>query len=198
VIRHCDCLFLHGIGNALKIMNQLATLRTFQAKPSNLKKKMALIAFVLGAISFTLAVTKVAGTNNGAYFFAGGITAMALAFRFWSMQVHNPMAVTFAGNGITIIEGSSNETITWPELESIRYRIWRGGHYWEFKKRGRETTFDYYVDGLSAAQREELRQTVASLTFPGVSIETAYRPFEAKGEVMFAAGDAVRRATNQS
>ena len=198
MIRHSDCLFLHGIGNALKIMNQLATSKTFQAKPSNLKKKMALIAFVVGAISFTLAITKVVGTNNGAYFFAGGITAMAFAFRFWNMQVRNPMAVTFAENGITIVEGSSNETITWRELESIRYKIWRGGHYWEFKKRGRESTFDYYVDGLTSPQLNELRQTVASINFPGVSVETVSRPFEAKGEVIFAAADAVRRATHSN
>jgi len=176
-------------------MNQFATPKTFQAKPSNLKKKLALGVFVAGAISLTLALTKVVGTDNGAYFFAGGITAMAFAFRFWNMQVHKPMSVTFAEGGITISEGSSPEIITWPELEAVRYKFWRGGHYWEFKKRGRNATFDYYVDGLTSAQLEELRQAVASINYPGVSIETAPRPFQA-GETVVAVADAVSRSTH--
>ena len=176
-------------------MNAFAVAKTFQAKPSNLKKKVALAAFIVGAISFTLAITKIIGTNNGAYFFAGGITAMALSFRFWSMQVHNPTAVTFAENGVTIAQGSSSETIAWAELESIRYKVWRGGHFWEFKKRDRKSTFDFYVDGLSAAQRIELSNAVSSVKTPGATIQTDYNPLESKGELVFAAADAVRRAT---
>ena len=37
-------------------MNQFATPRVFQAKPSNLKKKLALAAFAVGAIAFTLSL----------------------------------------------------------------------------------------------------------------------------------------------
>lgn len=66
-------------------MNQFAVPKVFQAKPSKLKKKVALAAFLIGAVSLTLALTGVVGPGNGAYFFAGGITAMALAFRFWSI-----------------------------------------------------------------------------------------------------------------
>lgn len=177
-----------------KTMKQLATPKTFQAKPSNLKKKIALVAFIVGAISFTLALTRVLGVDKGAYFFAGGITAMIFAFRFWNMQVHNPMAVTFTENGISIIQGSSNEMITWPELESIRYKVWRGGHFWEFKKRGRESTFDYYLDGLTSSQIDELRQTVASIDLPGILIQTEYRPFDVQAERILTITDAVGRS----
>ena len=168
---------------------------TFQAKPSSLKKKVALFAFVAGAISLTLAITKVVGTNNDVYFFAGGFTAMVFAFRFWNMQVRNPMAVTFTDSGITITEGKSSETIAWSELESIHYKVWRGGHFWEFKKSGRQSTFDYYVDGLTSAQLDELRDAVSSIKLPGASIETVYNPLRSKGDLMFAAAEAVGRAT---
>jgi len=84
-------------------------------------------------------------------------------------------------------------TTAWPELESIRYKVWRGGHYWEFRKRERKSTFDYYVDGLTAAQLNELREAVSSIKLPGVSIETVYNPLASKGELIFAAGEAVGR-----
>jgi hypothetical protein len=158
-------------------MNQFTTPRVFQANPSDFKKKLALIAFAAGAISFTLAVTGVIGEANGAPFFAGGIVAMAFAFRFWSMQVRNgPKVVTFDAGGITIANRSASDTVPWSELESIRYRVWRGGHYWEFKSRSRKQTLDYYVDGLTSAQLDELRETISSLQLPGVLIEPFYNP----------------------
>ena len=70
-------------------MNQFTTPRVFQANPSKFKKKVALVAFVAGAVSLTLAATGVIGTANGAPFFAGGIVAMVFAFRFWSLQVRS-------------------------------------------------------------------------------------------------------------
>src|SRR6266540_1335614 len=112
-------------------MNQFAAARVFQAKPSKLKKKLALVAFAVGAIAFTLAITGVIGKANGGLYFAGGIVAMAFAFRFWNMQVRSPTVVTFDTGGITIANSSSSDTIKWAELESIRYRAWRGGHYWQ-------------------------------------------------------------------
>ncbi len=157
-------------------MNQFAVQKVFQAKPSKLKKKVALAAFIIGVVSFTLAVTGVVGQGNGAYFFAGGITAMALAFRFWTMQVHNPTRLTFKPEGAEIAQRSSSETIPWTELESIRYRVWRGGHFWAFEIRGREQTLDYYVDGLTSAQLEELRETISAIKLPGVLIQTSVQP----------------------
>ena len=157
-------------------MNQFAVPKVFQAKPSKLKKKVALAAFIIGAGSFTLAVTGVIGQGNGAYFFAGGITAMALAFRFWNMQVQNPTRVTFKPEGVEIAQRSSGETIPWAELESICYRVWRGGHFWAFKIRGWEQTLDYYVDGLTSAQLVELRETISAIKLPGVLIQTSVQP----------------------
>jgi len=157
-------------------MNQFAVPKVFQAKPSKLKKKVALAAFVTGAVSFTLAVTGIIGQANGAYFFAGGIAAMALAFRFWNMQVQNPTRLTFKPEGVEIARRSSAETIPWAELESIRYRVWRGGHFWAFEIRGRKQTLDYYVDGLTSAQLEELRETISAINLPGVLVQTSVQP----------------------
>jgi hypothetical protein len=158
-------------------MNQFTAPKVFQAKPSNFKKQLAFAAFAAGAIAFTLAVTGVIGAANGGPFFAGGLVAMVLAYRFWTMQVRDgPMAVTFDGSGITIANRSASNTIPWAELESIRYRVWRGGYYWEFKSHNRKKTLDYYVDGLTAAQLDELRETISSLQLPDVRVE----PFPAQ------------------
>ena len=158
-------------------MNPFATPKVFQAKPSNLKKKLALVAFVVGAIAFTLAVTGAIGTANGGPFFAGGLVVMAFAIRFWLMQVRSgPTAVTFDTSGITIANRSSSNTIAWAELESIRYRASRGGHFWEFKSRSRKDTLDYYVDGLTSAQQEELRATISTIQLPDVLIELHFNP----------------------
>jgi hypothetical protein len=161
-------------------MSEFAIAKVFQARPPNLKKKIALVAFAVGAVSFTLAVTGVIGTANGGPFFAGGLVAMAFAFRFWNMQVRSgPTAVTFAVDGITIGNRSSADTIAWPDLEAIRYKVWRGGHFWEFKSRKKEQTIDYYVDGLSMAQLEEMRQIVSTIKLPNVVIEPVYNPLPA-------------------
>jgi hypothetical protein len=157
-------------------MNQFAVPKVFQAKPSKLKKKVALAAFIIGAASFTLAVTGVVGPGNGVYFFAGGIPVMAFAFRFWNMQVRNPTRVTFKPEGVEIAQRSSGETIPWAALESIRYRVWQGGHYWAFKTRDREQTLDFYVDGLTSVQLEDLRQTISVIELPGVLIQTSVQP----------------------
>jgi hypothetical protein len=160
-----------------QIMEQFATPKTFQAKPSKLKKQIALIFFVGGAIALTLAITHVIEPGNGTFFFAGGIVAMAFSFRFWNMQVRaGATAVTFDTGGITIANRSASNTIVWADLAAIRYKATRGGHYWEFKARSREKTYDYYVDGLSSPQQEQLREAIASIKLLGVLIEPFYNP----------------------
>jgi hypothetical protein len=158
-------------------MEQFATSITFQAKPSKLKKSIALIAFVAGAVTFTMAIMKVGNPGNGPIFFAGGLVAMAFAFRFWNMQVRvGPMAVTFDPHGITIGNRSSINTIPWPELAAIRYKATKGGHYWEFKARGRDQTIDYYLDGLTSAQQADLFAAITSIKLLGVLIQPIHDP----------------------
>ena len=155
-----------------EIMNQFTTPKVFQAQPSNFKKRLALVAFAGGAIAFALAMTGVVGPANGGPVFAGGLVAMVLAYRFWTLQVRDgPMEVRFSAGGVTIAHRAASNTVPWAELESIRYRAWRGGHYWEFKSHNRKKTLDYYVDGLSPAQLDELRETISSLQLPEVRVE---------------------------
>src|SRR5690349_970740 len=98
-------------------MNQFDVPKVFQAKPSKLKKQIALIAFLAGTAAVTLVVTKVISqANYGAYFFAGGITLAAFAIRFWNMQVFNLYKVTFKTEGIEIGKRSSAETVAWAQL----------------------------------------------------------------------------------
>jgi hypothetical protein len=93
---------------------QFAAPKTFQAKPSGLKKKIALVVFIAGAIAFTLAVAKVIEPGNGMFFFVGGILAMAFAFRFWNMQVRaGATALTFDTRAITLANRSALQIIEW-------------------------------------------------------------------------------------
>jgi hypothetical protein len=159
-------------------MNQFTTPRVFQARPSNFKKMLALVVFSAGAIACTMVVTGVIGTTKGGPLFAAGLVAMALSFRFWSMQVRSgETVVTFDAGGIAIANRSASNTVPWAELESIRYRVWRGDHYWEFKSRSCKKPLNYYVDGLTATQLDELRDTISSIQLPGVLVEPFPNPF---------------------
>lgn len=156
---------------------QFAAPKTFQAKPSGLKKKIALVVFIAGAIAFTLAVAHVIQPGNDMFFFVGGILAMAFAFRFWNMQVRaGAMALTFDTRGITLANRSTLQIIEWGELAAIRYKATRGGHYWEIKARSRDKTYDFYLDGLSSTQQDALRETITSIKIMGVLIEPFYNP----------------------
>jgi tRNA(His) 5'-end guanylyltransferase len=159
-----------------KAMNQFTTPKIFQAKPSSIKKKIALVFFIAGAILFTLAMAKVIEPGNGAFFFIGGLLAMVFSARFWLMQVKSgPQALTFDSNGITIAKKSSSETIPWGDLISIRYMA-GSSHYWEFRHRGSEEPAYYFLDGLSSADQENLLQTITSIKLLGVLIQPIYEP----------------------
>jgi tRNA(His) 5'-end guanylyltransferase len=159
-----------------KVMNQFTTPKTFQAKPSSAKKKIALVVFIAGAISFTLAVAKVIEPGNGMFFFIGGLLAMVFSARFWLMQVkRGPQALTFDSKGITIANKSLDEIIVWGDLLSIKYMA-GSSHYWEFRWRGSEERAYYFLDGLSSAQQAELLQTITSIQLPGVLVQPVYDP----------------------
>jgi hypothetical protein len=163
-------------------MNAFVEAKVFQAKPSNFKKKLALAGFVAGGIAFALGVADMMGVfrlPNAEFYFGGGLVAIIFAVRFWNMQVRNgPTAVRFAADGITVSDNASKDTIPWADLKSVTYKVWRGGHFWEFKRRNREDTVDFYVDGLSSAQLDEMRETVSSINLPGVEVhvEPVYNP----------------------
>jgi len=159
-----------------KAMTQFSTPKTFQAKPSSIKKKIALIVFIAGAISFALAMAKVIEPGNGMFFFIGGLLAMVFSARFWLMQVkRGPQALTFDSTGITISNKSSDEIIPWADLLSIKYMA-GSSHYWEFRWRGSEERAYYFLDGLSSAQQAELLQTITSIKLLGVLIQPVWDP----------------------
>ena len=158
-------------------MNQFSTPLTIQARPSALKKKIALFAFIGGAGALSWSIWGNSDKEIGGYFFAVGLVTMAFAFRFWNMQIRNgTTAVTFDSTGTTIANRASSETILWTDLEAIRYKAWQGGHYWQFKSRSREETIDFYVDGLTSRQLDELREVVSSIQLPNVVIVPFHDP----------------------
>jgi hypothetical protein len=161
-------------------MDTFETPKVFRANPSKFKKRAFLVAGLTGACALLWAFFGKGGVDVRGYFFAGGIVLVIFSVRFWSMQVwKGPSELTFDSAGVTLADTSSRVTVPWAELQSIRYWVDRGGHYWRIQSRTREDSLDYYLDGLTHRQREELRETIESIQRPDVKIVPYYNPFEA-------------------
>lgn len=157
-------------------MNDFATPKVFQAKPGRLKRRAFCLAAVVGAGAITWGILS---NSQHAYLgFATGPVLLALSFRFWNMQVRNgPWELTFNTEGVTMANKKKRESISWRDLESIRYMI-LGGHHWEFKSRTQTFTVDYYVDGLTGAQRKDLEETIKGINLPNCKIVPFYDPLD--------------------
>ena len=159
-------------------MSHFESPKIFQAQPGAHKKRLFLLAGLAGAASVAFATWTKAKSGNEPFFFAGGITAVIFALRFYFMQVRNgPARLTFSTEGITMADKKSSESVSWGELEAIRYVAGRAGHHWAIKPRGR-SSLDFYLDGLTMKQQEELLKVVRSIELPHVRIEPVYNPLE--------------------
>ena len=157
-------------------MSQFTTPRVFQANPSSLKKRIFLIAGLTGATTFTLALLGKGPIEWRPYFFAGGITAMVFAIRFWSMQVWGgPTSLTFSAEGVAIGNQHSTASVPWAELAAINYMVSRSGHRWLFTTRDGKS-HDFYLDGLTGQQRRDLEETVKSIENPNIKVVPFYDP----------------------
>jgi hypothetical protein len=157
-------------------MNQFATPRVFQANPSALKKKIFLAVGLAGAASLAVALVGWAPPDKAPFCFAGGITAMIFAIRFWTMQVQGgPTALTFSQDGVTIGNQASRTDIAWSDLAAITYQVSRSGHHWRFARRSGDT-HEYYLDGLTGAQRSQLEETVKSIQASDIKVVPFYDP----------------------
>lgn len=161
-------------------MNTFETPKIFRANPSKFKKRAFLIAGLIGACALLWGIFGKGRADLRPFAFAGGIVMVAFSIRFWSMQIwKGPSELTFDSTGVTLADKSSRVTVPWAELQSIRYWVSRGGHYWRIQSRAREDSLDYYLDGLTHRQREELRETIESIKRSDVKIVAFYNPFEA-------------------
>jgi|GEM_PF-3999661 len=161
-------------------MDTFKTPRVFRANPSKLKKRIFLVAGLGGVCALLWAIFGKGSVDGRGYFFAFGIVGMIFSLRFFSMQVWGgPSVLTFDSAGVTLADKSSIVTIPWAELQSIRYWVSRSGHHWRIHSRTREDHLEYFLDGLTHRQREELRETIESIQRPHVKIVPYYNPFEA-------------------
>src|SRR5262245_57355372 len=129
-------------------MDTFETPRVFRANPSKFKKRAFLVAGILGACALLYGIFAKGGVEVRPFAFAGGIVMMVFSIRFWSMQVwKGPSELTFDSVGVTLANKASRVTVPWAELQSIRYWVDRGGHYWKIQSRTREDSLDYYLDG---------------------------------------------------
>lgn len=149
--------------------------RVFQANPSATKKRIFLLTGIAGVAAVAYAALTKHKTGNEPFFFAGGLTAVIFSLRFYLMQVMNPSRLTLSSDGITVGSKNSYRLVAWAELQSIRYRASKGGHYWEIKPRLGES-LDFYLDGITSRQQEELREMIKSLQLPDVRVELYHDP----------------------
>jgi len=160
-------------------MDTFETPKVFRANPSQFKKRAFLVAGIVGACALSYGIFDKGFVETRGYFFAGGIVLLIFSIRFWSMQVWNgPSELTFDSAGVTLADKASRVTVPWAELQSIRYWVSRSGHHWRIFSRTRPDSLDYYLDGLTSRQQEELRETVESIKRPDVKIVPYYNPFE--------------------
>ena len=152
--------------------------RAFQAKPSPLKKRLFLAAGVGGVLSIAWAIWGKPTPGDDPFYFAGGITALIFSLRFYFMQVMNgTTCLTFTAEGISMADKKSSHAVAWKDLEAIRYRVSKGGHFWEIKPRV-GPTLDFYLDGIPHRQSEELREVITSIQLPHVRITPFYDPLD--------------------
>src|SRR5262245_55372832 len=145
-------------------MDTFDTPRVFKANPSKLKKRIFLVAGLGGVCSLLWAIFGKGSVDGRGYFFTCGIVSTVFSLRFWSMQVWGGATeLTFDSAGVTLADKSSRVTIPWAELQSIRYWVSRSGHHWRIQSRTREDSLEFYLDGLTYRQREELRETIESI-----------------------------------
>src|SRR5687767_12408359 len=157
------------------VMSDFATPKVFRANPGKLKKRAFGVAAMVGAGALTWAC--LSKSQHGYAGFAIGLTLLIFSFRFWNMMVRNgPWELTFNSEGVTMANKKRRESVPWGDLESIRYMVWRGGHYWEFKSRSQTFTVDYYLDGLTGQQRKELEETVKGINVPNCKVVPFYDP----------------------
>ncbi len=157
-------------------MTQFEIPRVFQANPSPLKKKTFLILGLAGAGALTAALLGWGPAEQRAYYFGGGITAMAFSIRFWTMQVSGgPTALTFNNSGLSLGNQTSTTAIAWADLAAINYHVSSSGHRWLFTRRD-GTVAEFYLDGLTGAQRQELEQTITSIQVPDIKVVPFYDP----------------------
>jgi hypothetical protein len=159
-------------------MSHFETPKVFHANPSVLKKRIFLVLGVGGAASVAWAWLTKNKTGNEPFFFAGGITAAIFAIRFYSMQVWGGAPkLTLDLQGITVGTEKSSRTVPWAEVVWIRYVADRSGHRWLIVPSAGES-MEFYLDGLSHKQGEELREVITSLELPHVRVSPHYNPFE--------------------
>jgi hypothetical protein len=156
-------------------MSDFTAPKVFRANPGKFKRRAFGVAAVVGAGSLTWAC--VSKSQHGYLGFAIGLVLLIFSFRFWNMMVRNgPWELTFNSEGVTMANKKKRESISWGDLESIRYMVWRGGHCWEFKSRTQTFTVDYYLDGLTGAQRKELEETIKGINVPNCKVVPFYDP----------------------
>jgi hypothetical protein len=145
----------------------------FRGDRSLYAKKLAAVGVIvliaLGAVGWFYLEER----NPKFYMFMGGMAVAITVGRYFTMMgLSGPPAVVFDTTGITIRNGKKTMDIPWANLRSIRNEVVRGGQLWEFTWTGGK--FDYFVDGLTGAQKVDLKKTISSIKLPHVKVRVEH------------------------
>lgn len=141
----------------------------FRGSPSLYGKKLAGVGVVVLIAISMVSWFQLEERNPYFYLFALGMTAAVLTCRYFTMMgVNGPPSLIFEATGITIKCTKKNHAVLWSDLRSIRHELIRGGQLWEIVWTGGK--FDYFVDGLTSAQKVDLKNTISNVKLPHVQI----------------------------
>lgn len=132
-------------------------------------KKLAAVGVVLLVAIALTGYFYLGERNPKFYLFACGLSVAVLVGRYFSMMgLDGPAALLFDANGLTIKRGKKSTEIAWADLHSIRNELVRGGQLWEIAWAGGK--FDYFIDGLTSAQKADLKKTIGNIKLAHVKV----------------------------
>jgi len=157
---------------------QLTEPRVFRPRPSTLKKRIFAAVGLASAVSLTMALTGQGPVEYRPPMFAVGVTGLAFAIRFFTMQLGRTVTtLTLQSDGIVLSTDTSRSSIPWADLSTVIYKAGRNGHRWQFVSKTRPEPFEFYLDGLGFRQTAELEQLIRSIQTPEIKVALLDLPF---------------------
>lgn len=141
----------------------------FRGNATLYAKKLAAVGVILLLAVAITGYFYLGERNPKFYLFGCGLSVAVLIGRYFSMMgFSGPPALSFDANGITIKKGKKITNVFWNDLRSVRNEVIRGGQLWEIAWTGGK--FDYFIDGLTGAQKADLKKTFANIKLPHVNV----------------------------
>jgi len=150
-------------------MSGITENHVYRGDPSRYAKQLAIIS-VLAVIGILLVgYFGLKEKNPKFYLFMCGVAIVVALGRYFSMMgLHGPAALVIGPSGVKLQGHNKSTEVNWADLRSIRSVATRGGMLWEVAYA--QGKFEYFTDGLTGQQKDELKKTIGSINLPHVEV----------------------------